>query len=440
VNRVRETFEDRPARIGLAAVIGCVAFVAVAVNHGVPLPFANSDRIVHAVFASTNELRKGDPVRVGGIAVGKVAAIKLQPGTRTADVDLRIEDRDVELRADARAATRWTTLLGGSLFVDLDPGSPSLPPAGGNTIPVQRTSSQVEFDQVTQTLEGDGRQRVRDIAHEMRGALQDPAAVGRAIDVLASSAMTLRRGVRPLLGEMPDDLQQLIKSTSRTVSGLGRDDRALRLLVSAAAATTRVTALRRQALGALLEQTPAALDATRITATRIERTLDVLDPVAQALRPGARALEPAGRRLQPTLRRAATLLQSAKPLLEELLPALSATGRAAREGLPVLDALAPTLTRARDELLPFLERRDPDTGQRLIDMIGPTAAGAGNAATEFDASGNILHFGVLGDERTGAPVPCQTFFTDPTVEEKVRCDALNEVLTSIFAPKPRRRP
>src|SRR5207244_3277429 len=49
-------------------------------------------RTVQADFAATNELRSGDPVRVGGVKVGAVGAIELHPEDRMARVTLRIDN------------------------------------------------------------------------------------------------------------------------------------------------------------------------------------------------------------------------------------------------------------------------------------------------------------------------------------------------------------
>jgi hypothetical protein len=311
-------------------------------------------------------------------------------------------------------------------------------PAASGPIPVTRTGSQVEFDQLTDTLNGRGLSRLRTTIGEMRNGLSSPERTARALRAIGPAMTSLRRGTRPLLGERPDDLQQLISGTAKTVAGLSRDDTALRDLVTGAAQTTQVTAEERSAVGASLRLMPASLQQTRSVARRLDDTLGLLDPLAVRLRPGLRALLPAAQTLRPFLDRASSVLVQAKPLLRDLSPAVRALHGVAVHGRPLLDDLAPVLERLDSELLPFLERVDPDTARRTIDMIGPTVAGVANASSQFDAAGNILHFGVLGDERTPLSLPCQSFVTDPSATEKVRCDALQNVLRSALSPVSRK--
>jgi phospholipid/cholesterol/gamma-HCH transport system substrate-binding protein len=343
-----------------------------------------------------------------------------------------LTDNHIQLYRNARADLRWTTILGGALYVDLSPGSSNAGPLGNATIPLARTSSQVEFDQLTGTLSDGGLGDVRTTLRQFDTGFSDPAAVGQALHALSPTMRALDGGLTPLLGTQAGDLRTLIVTTNQTLSGLDRNSGALSALVANAATVTETTAAGRTALGQTFRELGPTLSNLQLTSRRLDHTLDLLDPLATQLEPGARAIAPTTASLQPTLAHAANILHQARPLLAALHPALISLRHAARAGVPLLHATNPTLQRLHAELLPFLQRVDPDTQHRTIDMIGPTVAGVANASSEFDAAGNILHFGVLGDERTLMDLPCQSFLTDPTAPEKIRCDALSNVLGTLF--------
>jgi hypothetical protein len=101
----------------------------------------------------------------------------------------------------------------------------------------------------------------------------------------------------------------------------------------------------------------------------------------------------------------------------------------ARQGVPLIQLLRPTLRRFDDELLPYLRRRDPDTRLLNYESIGPFFAALGGVAGEFDAEGYILHFATsLGPD--SVLVPCGP---DLNLEQRGRCELVDQVLRKFFA-------
>lgn len=436
---MRTLLERRSRVVGAMFLAGCALALFAALTGGVPGLGESDGRLIRAEFAGADDLRAGDAVRVDGVRVGEVSSIRLRASSGTALVSVRITDDGVRLTDQATAALRWGTLLGGSVYVDLDPGSRLARVADSDFIPRTRTSSQVTFDDLNNVYSADTRRATQTLVAELSRGFSDPQTAGATIDALAPNLREVRRGLRPLLGLRAGDLPALVANTARTVHGLGRDPTALRRLVTDAAATLRVTAQERRSLGRMVRGVPPALDSLRSTSARLDRTLRILDPLVERLRPGARRLGPATRAATPALRRAETLLLAARPLLRDLGPALRSLRAAGRPGVALMTGLNPTLARLRDEILPWLDRRDPDTGRTTIEMIGPTAAVTASAAGEFDGVSNWLHFAPQGDERTLLDSPCQPFFTDPTADQKLRCDALTDVIGKLMGAPVRKR-
>ncbi len=81
-------------------------------------------------FNEIGGLKQGSDVRIGGVKIGSVKDIKLDPKTYQADVTMSVED-DVKLPADTAARVSSESLMGGA-FLALDPGGDdeNSPPGG----------------------------------------------------------------------------------------------------------------------------------------------------------------------------------------------------------------------------------------------------------------------------------------------------------------------
>jgi phospholipid/cholesterol/gamma-HCH transport system substrate-binding protein len=97
-----------------------------------------------AVFADISGLRKGDSVRAGGLRVGTVDNVSMQPDhTIVVAFDA---DRDVAMSAGTKLAVRYLNLVGDRFLELVDgPGSTRILPAGSQ-IPVDRTTPALDLD------------------------------------------------------------------------------------------------------------------------------------------------------------------------------------------------------------------------------------------------------------------------------------------------------
>lgn len=88
---------------------------------------------VTARFTNIGALRLNAPVKVGGVAVGRVAAIQLDPVKLDSVVTLEIESRYRDLPSDTTASILTNGLLGES-YVGLVPGGDPEPLKPGDEI------------------------------------------------------------------------------------------------------------------------------------------------------------------------------------------------------------------------------------------------------------------------------------------------------------------
>ncbi len=107
-----------------------------------------------AKFANVGELRVHAPVKIGGVVVGEVAAVSLDPKHYNANVTLALQPEYKDLPADTSAKILTAGLLG-DRYVGLDPGGDTETlPSGGELIYTQ--SAVVLEDLISKFIFGAG--------------------------------------------------------------------------------------------------------------------------------------------------------------------------------------------------------------------------------------------------------------------------------------------
>lgn len=136
-------------RLGLFFALACVAGFVLFEMAGAGT-FFNRGREIRARFISVQDLRVGDPVKLAGVMIGRVNAIRLAPNESRVEVFLKL-DRDAVIKTDSRASVLFTGLMGQN-FVSLTFGSPGAPAleAGG----LVESTEQADLGQLMAKLEG----------------------------------------------------------------------------------------------------------------------------------------------------------------------------------------------------------------------------------------------------------------------------------------------
>jgi phospholipid/cholesterol/gamma-HCH transport system substrate-binding protein len=107
---------------GIFLMLGAAALVWLATkatNYGQEI--GEEAYFVSARFANVAELKGRAPVKIGGVTIGLVESITLDPITFDAVVQLRIDQRYNEIPADTSAAILTSGVLG-DRYVGLEPG------------------------------------------------------------------------------------------------------------------------------------------------------------------------------------------------------------------------------------------------------------------------------------------------------------------------------
>lgn len=105
----------------LLLALGSLLVLAIASTNGRFGGFGGDSYELEARFTQIGQLRPNAPVKIGGVTIGRVSKIDLDPVKFDSIVTLAIDKRFNELDIDTRAGIQTAGLLGES-FVGLQPG------------------------------------------------------------------------------------------------------------------------------------------------------------------------------------------------------------------------------------------------------------------------------------------------------------------------------
>lgn len=459
------------SNVKLGAIVAVLAAILIYLAFTKAIPFGGEDYQLKAVFENSVNLRTTNPVRIAGVGVGEVTAVERKGDG--AEVTFTVDSEGRPVHDDATVTIRPRLFLEGNFFLDLTPGSPSAPDLDdGGTIPVTRTATAVQLDQVLTALQQDDRRALSRTLRGFGGALtreptpaedaeQDPLVRGKtAAEALNTS---FRYGARAgkgtaqvseaLRGTDPRDLSRLLRGGSRTFAALASQEQQLRDLITNFNTTAGALAAESSSLSATIRELAPTVEQARPALAKLNDTLPELSEWARAIRPGVEVL--------PGVIDAGTpWLDQAKPLLSD--SELGGIARLLRKATPDLAAATATsksllretdLTSrcTSDVLIPtgdIVIEDDFRTGIENYKEFFLAAAAQSGESQGFDGNGSLLRVqpsggGVLAaseNPRGGfqdtrlftntiaAPIGTQPTLTDqpPPIRSDVACHT-NEI-------------
>jgi len=130
--------------VGLFVVFGFAAFFMLAMNVSNLITYESSEGYqVHARFDNIGGLKVRSPVAVGGVRIGKVAAIAYDNEAYEAVVTLEIEPKYNKFPTDTSAGILTAGLLG-EQYVGLEPGAEEEYLKSGDEITVTQSAIVLE--------------------------------------------------------------------------------------------------------------------------------------------------------------------------------------------------------------------------------------------------------------------------------------------------------
>lgn len=186
---------------------GLIAVIAVLVASGLYLVLQGPAKMITAYFTSATGVFEDNSVRVLGVRVGDIVSITPE-GTRVR-VEMRIDDPDLKLPADAKAIVVSPSLVTGR-YIQLAPtwsGGPEL--QDGAVIPLERTAVPLGVDDLARTAD-ELADALGPSGVNAQGALSDALDVGAAnLDGNGRALNDTIRNLGELSGTLADSREDL---------------------------------------------------------------------------------------------------------------------------------------------------------------------------------------------------------------------------------------
>ena len=404
-------FRWRPSNAAIAIVFIVVFTVGPYLAFTKHVPFTGYGYELDATFANSANVAKSSPVRIAGVEVGKVISSS-RDGSATR-VTFTVDEAGRPIHDDAFAAIRPRIFLEGNFFIDLDPGSPSAPELeSGGTIPVSRTSTAVQLDEILTALQSPVRADLSRLLESFGTALtfepsaaedatQDPGTRGKTAgeafnNVFKYGGPAGRYGAQvadAFLGTEPRDLSRLVAGAGRTFGAFANREADLQGLIDNFNVLTGALAAQSTNLTATVRLAAPFLRTARASLVSLNRTLPPLRTFAIVSTPAVEALPALIEASGPWIAQVRPLLSGregggAARLLSETIPGLAEAGRAGKQvTLPQLNRLSLCTTQV---LVPTanqtIEDRFSTGGPNYREFLYLLADFAG-AAQNFDGNG-----------------------------------------------------
>ena len=361
----------------LAAVVLAMAATAI-----VLFGTGGGDYRVTGTFTNAAQIVAGNPVQTGGVTIGSVKDVALGPDGR-AVLELSVDEDHAPLPNGTRASIRQSSLSGiANRYVDLTfpaGGGARGTIADGGRISADRTLTQVDLDEVFNTLDAPTRRSLEQLltrgAQSVDGRGQD---VGRALEYLDPALSTTSRLFNEASRETPN-LRASLRNSARLVTALSERDADLAALIGDLSTTTRALGSQKDALADSVGLLPPVLRRANTSFVNLRLALDDVDPLVDATKP----LLP---KLRPVFAETRALASDSKPALRDLRTALSRPGRA--NDLLELLADVPPLA---DVAVTTKERSVAPGGRRV--GVGRTPGSFPQTTSALKAATPVIAFG-----------------------------------------------
>jgi phospholipid/cholesterol/gamma-HCH transport system substrate-binding protein len=353
VGATERRFKWRPSNATIALIFILAFTVGPYLAFTKHIPFTGYGYTLNATFANGVNISTNSPVRIAGVDVGKVIGVG-RDGDNT-EIAFTVEGKGRPIHDDAFAAIRPRIFLEGNFFVELDPGSPSAPELDSDaTIPVSRTSTGVQLDEILTALQSPVRADLSRLLGSFGTALnrqptpaedktQLPEVKGKSGAEGLNGALLYggpagrysAQVTNALLGTSPGDLSRLVAGAGRTFGALARREADLQGLIVNFNTFTGALAAQSSSLSATVRELGPTLRIGRRSLVSLNSSLPPLRAWAIEFRPAVAelpALIAAGR---PWLAQARPLLSGKElggfaRLLREATPGLAGSAQAGK--------------------------------------------------------------------------------------------------------------
>jgi phospholipid/cholesterol/gamma-HCH transport system substrate-binding protein len=256
-------------------------------------------------------------VEVAGNPIGTVSDISLTPDGQ-AQLTLSINKPNYNpLRQGTQATIRETSLSGiANRYVDIRPGSVAngkIP--DGGTISSNSTTSEVDLDQIFNTLNGPTRKGLQDVfqgsASQLKGQGKAAQAALAYLNPAVASSSALFRELNRNTGQFTN----FIVKTGNLVTDVATRSSDLSGLIEHLATTTEALAAQRTSLAQSLQRLPGFMRLANTTFVNLRAALDDLKPLVDDSKPVAPKLQKLLVQLRPLARNSVPTLNDLSDII-----------------------------------------------------------------------------------------------------------------------------
>jgi virulence factor Mce-like protein len=380
---------------------------------------------------------EGADVKVAGVRAGHVTGMRVDPETKRALVDFRIDKEGFgSLRRDAFCESRPQSLIG-EYFVDCRPGTAEKRLEPGGTIPVDQTASTIPIDLINNIMRRPYRERLGIILNELGAGVAGHSAdiqetVRRAVPALRETDRVLA-----ILAEQNQVLADLTRDADAVIGDLAANREDVGRFVTETRQTAAASAERRAEIAASLARLPTFLRELEPTMAKLGAAADAQSPALADLNQSAGQL--------------ATLLENLPEFADASRTGFKSLAELSRDGRPALQAAKPTiaeLNRAAEDA-PELTNNlaivldDLDDRKRAVEKDPRSPGGQGYSGFEallqyvydqamaintFDSNGYMLKVNLFVSE-------CSNYQSLASLKEKLKQDpAFYQRCAAILGP------
>ena len=357
-------FKWRPSNAMIAVIFILIFTVGPYLAFTGHVPFTSYGYELKATFSNSANIALNSPVRIAGVDVGRVISTSRDGNDTT--VAFTVEGKGRPIHDDAFAEVKPRIFLEGNFFIELDPGSPSAPEMGsGDTIPVSRTSTAVQLDEVLTALQSPVRADLSRLLESYGTALtNEPTAAedanqlpevrgksgGEALNEAfkygGDAGRYSAQVTNALTGTSPRDLSRLIAGAGRAFGAFASRERDLQGLITNFDVFTGALATQSANLSTTVHLLAPFLRTTHTSLVSLNASLPPLRTYAIEFRPAVAELPALISASKPWLKQVRPLLSGKEgggvaKLLKESTPGLAAAAQAGKEvTLPQLNRLS----------------------------------------------------------------------------------------------------
>lgn len=361
-------------------------------SFGGPVPLKPKGYQFTVAFPRSLALAEQSDVRISGVDVGHVVALRLGGEGRTI-ATVELSSQYAPIRADTHAILRQKTLLG-ETYVQLIPVSQTGPYlADGGRLPKSQVEPSVTLDDILSALD---RKTRRDFQVWMQSVAVGITGRGEQINSNFAELHPFVEHTNQLVGILASQegaLTGLVKGTGEVFGALSERDHQFQGLIVNGQRTFHAAAEESQAFARAWTLLPSFEHNSQVAFKELDAFSVIANPFLEQIR--------------PALRQLSGLLEATKPFappFNHFLTALGPLTSAAKKGLPAvkpeLELTVPLLENFRpvlhnfDPFLQFTDQYVPELQALFANFAAATQTKAQNSnfAVNSASRGPALHF------------------------------------------------